>query len=102
MDLTDTSLDKLNQKVLEKSMMIPEDILRGIAVFIVRNLEHLYSKLSIIHRDMKPSNVLFNKEGHVKMCNFTISSYLVDSVAKMMDTGFNPSMSLDRIKLELN
>lgn len=102
MELMDTSLDKLNQKVLEKSMMISEDILGEIAVFIVRNLEHLHRKLSLIHRDMKPSNVLFNKEGHIKMCNFAISSYLVDSVAKMMDTGFSPYMSLDRIKLELN
>ncbi|ETE59758.1 Dual specificity mitogen-activated protein kinase kinase 3, partial [Ophiophagus hannah] len=77
MELMDTSLDKFYKKVLEKKKNIPEDILGKIA--IVRALEHLHSKLSVIHRDVKPSNVLINKQGHVKMCDFGISGYLVDS-----------------------
>lgn len=43
---------------------------------------------------MKPSNVLINKEGHVKMCDFGISGYLVDSVAKTMDAGCKPYMAV--------
>ncbi|TKC53110.1 hypothetical protein EI555_006608 [Monodon monoceros] len=69
---------------------------------IVRALEHLHSKLSVIHRDVKPSNVLINKEGHVKMCDFGISGYLVDSVAKTMDAGCKPYMAPERINPELN
>lgn len=45
---------------------------------------------------MKPSNVLINKEGHVKMCDFGISGYLVDSVAKTMDAGCKPYMAVSR------
>lgn len=44
--------------------------------------------------DVKPSNVLINKEGHVKMCDFGISGYLVDSVAKTMDAGCKPYMAV--------
>uniref|UniRef100_A0A8I5N533 mitogen-activated protein kinase kinase n=1 Tax=Papio anubis TaxID=9555 RepID=A0A8I5N533_PAPAN len=95
MELMDTSLDKFYRKVLDKNMTIPEDILGEIAVSIVRALEHLHSKLSVIHRDVKPSNVLINKEGHVKMCDFGISGYLVDSVAKTMDAGCKPYMAIE-------
>uniref|UniRef100_A0A8C2P831 mitogen-activated protein kinase kinase n=1 Tax=Capra hircus TaxID=9925 RepID=A0A8C2P831_CAPHI len=102
MELMDTSLDKFYRKVLDKGMTIPEDILGEIAVSIVRALEHLHSKLSVIHRDVKPSNVLINKEGHVKMCDFGISGYLVDSVAKTMDAGCKPYMAPERINPELN
>ncbi|XP_054938274.1 dual specificity mitogen-activated protein kinase kinase 3 isoform X1 [Physeter macrocephalus] len=102
MELMDTSLDKFYRKVLDKDMAIPEDILGEIAVSVVRALEHLHSKLSVIHRDVKPSNVLINKEGHVKMCDFGISGYLVDSVAKTMDAGCKPYMAPERINPELN
>ncbi|KAK9393109.1 Mitogen-activated protein kinase kinase 3 [Crotalus adamanteus] len=102
MELMDTSLDKFYKKVLEKKKTIPEDILGKIAVAIVRALEHLHSKLSVIHRDVKPSNVLINKQGHVKMCDFGISGYLVDSVAKTLDAGCKPYMAPERINPELN
>ncbi|XP_078427257.1 dual specificity mitogen-activated protein kinase kinase 6 isoform X6 [Cetorhinus maximus] len=93
MELMDTSLDKFYKQVIDKRMTIPEDILGKIAVSIVKALEHLHSKLSVIHRDVKPSNVLINVQGQVKMCDFGISGYLVDSVAKTMDAGCKPYMA---------
>ncbi|XP_043945313.1 dual specificity mitogen-activated protein kinase kinase 3 isoform X2 [Protopterus annectens] len=102
MELMDTSLDKFYKKVIEKGQTIPEDILGKITVSIVKALEHLHSKLRVIHRDVKPSNVLINKEGHVKMCDFGISGHLVDSVAKTMDAGCKPYMAPERINPELN
>ncbi|RXM27966.1 Dual specificity mitogen-activated protein kinase kinase 3, partial [Acipenser ruthenus] len=95
MELMDTSLDKFYKKVIEKGKKIPEDILGKMSVSIVKALEHLHSKLSVIHRDVKPSNVLINNEGHVKMCDFGISGYLVDSVAKTMDAGCKPYMAIE-------
>lgn len=44
--------------------------------------------------DVKPSNVLINMQGQVKMCDFGISGYLVDSVAKTMDAGCKPYMAV--------
>lgn len=47
-----------------------------------------------IAADVKPSNVLINSQGQVKMCDFGISGYLVDSVAKTMDAGCKPYMAV--------
>lgn len=52
--------------------------------------------------DVKPSNVLINTLGQVKMCDFGISGYLVDSVAKTIDAGCKPYMAPERINPELN
>jgi serine/threonine protein kinase len=41
-------------------------------------LDYLHSTLHVIHRDVKPSNILLSKEGRVKMCDFGISGYLVE------------------------
>lgn len=46
------------------------------------------------HSDVKPSNVLINTQGQVKMCDFGISGYLVDSVAKTIDAGCKPYMAV--------
>uniref|UniRef100_H3C3M5 mitogen-activated protein kinase kinase n=1 Tax=Tetraodon nigroviridis TaxID=99883 RepID=H3C3M5_TETNG len=102
MELMDTSLDKFYKQVVEKGLTIPEDILGKIAVSIVKALEHLHSSLQVIHRDVKPSNVLINTQGQVKMCDFGISGYLVDSVAKTMDAGCKPYMAPERINPETN
>ncbi|XP_077359143.1 dual specificity mitogen-activated protein kinase kinase 6 isoform X2 [Festucalex cinctus] len=102
MELMDTSLDKFYKKVMEKERTIPEDILGKIAVSIMKALEHLHSKLQVIHRDVKPSNVLINSQGQVKMCDFGISGYLVDSVAKTMDAGCKPYMAPERINPDTN
>uniref|UniRef100_A0A669BXU6 mitogen-activated protein kinase kinase n=1 Tax=Oreochromis niloticus TaxID=8128 RepID=A0A669BXU6_ORENI len=102
MELMDTSLDKFYKQVIEKGLTIPEDILGKIAVSIVKALEHLHSNLQVIHRDVKPSNVLINTQGQVKMCDFGISGYLVDSVAKTMDAGCKPYMAPERINPETN
>ncbi|XP_038831103.1 dual specificity mitogen-activated protein kinase kinase 6-like [Salvelinus namaycush] len=102
MELMDTSLDKFYKQVIEKGMTIPEDILGKMAVSTVKALEHLHSNLSVIHRDVKPSNILINTQGQVKMCDFGISGYLVDSVAKTMDAGCKPYMAPERINPETN
>lgn len=47
----------------------------------------MHANLKVIHRDVKPSNILINRKGEVKMCDFGISGYLVDSVAKTIDAG---------------
>ncbi|XP_068192746.1 dual specificity mitogen-activated protein kinase kinase 6-like [Antennarius striatus] len=102
MELMDTSLDKFYKKVIDKGKTIPEDILGKITVAIVKALEHLHRNLSVIHRDVKPSNVLINTLGQVKMCDFGISGHLVDSVAKTMDAGCKPYMAPERINPDLN
>ncbi|XP_046660608.1 dual specificity mitogen-activated protein kinase kinase 6-like [Homalodisca vitripennis] len=97
MEVMDTSLDKFYTKVYRHSRVIPENILANITLAVVSALHYLYSKLRVIHRDVKPSNILMNRRGEVKMCDFGISGYLVDSVAKTIDAGCKPYMAPERI-----
>ena len=67
---------------------------------MISALDYLHTRLSVIHRDVKPSNILINREGNVKMCDFGISGYLVDSVAKTVDAGCKPYMAVSNIKFK--
>jgi mitogen-activated protein kinase kinase 3 len=94
MEVMDTSLDKLYAKVYKHGHNIPEEILGKIAVAVLYALHYLHSQLKVIHRDVKPSNILINRRGEVKICDFGISGYLVDSIAKTVDAGCKPYMAV--------
>jgi len=76
---------------------IPEAILGKITVATVKALSYLKDKLKIIHRDVKPSNILLDHKGAIKLCDFGISGQLVDSIAKTRDAGCRPYMAPERI-----
>lgn len=97
MEVMDMSLDKLYAKVFKNNKKIPEEILGKISVAVISALQYLYSNLHVIHRDVKPSNILISRKGDVKMCDFGISGYLVDSLAKTIDAGCKPYMAPERI-----
>mmetsp|Transcript_68743 Transcript_68743/g.109081 ORF Transcript_68743/g.109081 Transcript_68743/m.109081 type:complete len:338 (+) Transcript_68743:86-1099(+) len=54
---------------------VPEEHLACIAAQIVRGLRHLQSR-KLLHRDVKPANILVNHEGQVKLTDFGISKDL--------------------------
>ena len=88
MELMDTSLEKFYKFIYEvKKQEIPEEILGKIVVATVNALNYLKEEHSIIHRDVKPSNILVNRHGEVKICDFGISGKLVDSIAASRDAG---------------
>lgn len=122
MELMDISLDKFyrfsHQRLQQK---IPESILGKIALAVslcsntrlfseshltvslfsaaavpqtVQALNYLKENLEIIHRDVKPSNILMDRRGNIKLCDFGISGQLVDSIAKTRDAGCRPYMAV--------
>lgn len=76
---------------------IPESVIGRIAGSVVSALHYLYT-LKVIHRDVKPSNILINRTGVVKLCDFGISGYLVNSVAKTNEAGCKPYMAPERLR----
>lgn len=98
MELMKASLDKLYKKVYETAnRRVPEEVLRQIAYAMINALNYLHSKLKVIHRDVKPSNILVDDKGNFKLCDFGISGQLVDSLAKTVDAGCKPYMAPERI-----
>ncbi|KAJ1735983.1 MAP kinase kinase Wis1 [Coemansia biformis] len=75
---------------------IPEPVLRKITHSVVRGLQFLKDELRIIHRDVKPTNILVNKKGDVKLCDFGVSGELNQSLAKT-HVGCQSYMAPERI-----
>ena len=75
---------------------IPENVLRKITLSTVLGLKSLKEEHNIIHRDVKPTNILVNTKGQVKICDFGVSGNLVASIAKT-NIGCQSYMAPERI-----
>nr|XP_008508401.1 PREDICTED: dual specificity mitogen-activated protein kinase kinase 2-like [Equus przewalskii] len=68
-------------QVLKEAKRIPEEILGKVSIAVLRGLAYLREKHQIMHRDVKPSNILVNSRGEIKLCDFGVSGQLIDSMA---------------------
>lgn len=65
------------KEMLKKTGLLPED--RALPIFhkILRGLEYAHSQ-GIIHRDIKPGNIIIDKNGNPKITDFGIAKILGD------------------------
>ena len=63
---------------LKKASKFDEVRTKFYAAEIVLALEYLHMK-KIIYRDLKPENILFDVDGHIKLCDFGLSKFGVQS-----------------------
>ncbi|KAL5473918.1 hypothetical protein EMCRGX_G028485 [Ephydatia muelleri] len=97
MELMDKSLSQLYKLVYDQlKLRIPEPVLGKMIEAIVKALHFLKSQLKVLHRDVKPSNILINKAGQTKLCDFGIAGQLVDSFCKT-NIGCKPYLAPERI-----
>jgi mitogen-activated protein kinase kinase len=75
---------------------VPEGVLRKITLATTQGLKSLKDEHNIIHRDVKPTNILMNTKGQIKICDFGVSGNLVASIAKT-NIGCQSYMAPERI-----
>ncbi len=65
---------------------IDEDLAIEVTKQVVSACNHAHSK-GVVHRDIKPGNIIINKEGTVKILDFGIAKIIDEEVSKLTKTG---------------
>lgn len=92
------SLDAIYKAFKERDGRLSEKPLGIIAGSVLKGLAYLNEK-KVMHRDIKPQNILLDLKGNVKLCDFGVSGDVVNSLATTF-TGTSFYMAPERIKNE--
>lgn len=64
--------------LIDQDKSLPEKVIKDFGLNIMDGLYYLHSK-GIIYADLKPSNILFNEYGVLKLCDFGLAQLISDS-----------------------
>ncbi|XP_012944638.2 dual specificity mitogen-activated protein kinase kinase 5 [Aplysia californica] len=81
---------------LDRYMPVEEKVLGQISLCVIEGMLYMWN-LKILHRDIKPYNILVNTAGEVKLCDFGVSTQLVKSIATTF-LGTNVYMAPERVQ----
>lgn len=73
------------KKVTSEEKRLSENIVKWLAIQILEALEYAHNN-NVIHRDLKPQNVVLTPDGKVKLIDFGISETLRESTSLVWDT----------------
>lgn len=79
---------------------LAEEHLGRIASSMTKGLAFLKDNLGVMHRDVKPTNVLVNRKGEIKLCDFGVSGQLEKSIART-NVGCQSYMAVSHSALSL-
>ncbi|CZR54487.1 related to cAMP-dependent protein kinase type 2 [Phialocephala subalpina] len=63
--------------LLRKSQRFPDPVAKFHAAEVILAIEYLYGE-NIIYRDIKPENILLDRHGHLKLCDFSFAKEIED------------------------
>ena len=78
------SLEELLIDNIKKNKRIGEKTLWDLMIQSLSGLLYLHEKRKIIHRDIKPDNLLLDNEGHLKISDFGVSAIKSDDVDDLL------------------
>ena len=84
-------------RIYRKLGKLPPEIVGKVCEAVLEGLDYLHRTHKITHRDVKPSNILLNSKGEVKICDFGVSGQLIQSKAQTF-VGTSYYMAPERIQ----
>lgn len=75
---------KTLKDIIRDRKRLPEDVAAQIAIRILSALQHAH-QAGIIHRDIKPQNILVNQQGYIKVSDFGIARMVGANTATLTD-----------------
>ncbi len=92
-------MDRGTLQVLVGNVTMPESILAKIATQILDGLAYIHKEFHVLHRDVKPANILLNSRGDVKLSDFGVIGTVENTIGNATTfTGSSAYMSPERLK----
>nr|CDS26494.1 dual specificity mitogen activated protein [Hymenolepis microstoma] len=96
METMDSSVENLKTRLMIKKRSWPEYTIAFITKCVVKGLEFL-RKQGIQHRDVKPTNMLVNKLGCVKICDYGVAQQMKNDKTDTKYVGTYSYMAPERL-----